>query len=145
MNDYPLHTVTPRDVLIFWSCWQSSINTMFSISFLSMFREIFGHNRSKSLCFQVMLWSSSSSINLRDITQIPVNWLIISMKSWTSTGYLSNATSSSVAVCSPCPLFLINTMRFVIVIILLWTSRWTIVLFILREPQVCVFVFWSKS
>ena len=63
--------------------------------------EDFGHSRSRSWCFQYKLvkcWHLSGflKIKLRNILEIPLNRLVIFLKSWIWTNYFSNSTSSSV-------------------------------------------------
>ena len=43
--------------------------------------------------------------NLRYIPWIPLTWLVILLRSWTSTGYFSNSTGSSVINCRFSPIY----------------------------------------
>ena len=45
-----------------------------------------------------------SFIKLGYILQIPLKWLVIFLQSWTSTGYISNSTGSSVTNCRFSPI-----------------------------------------
>ena len=81
-------------------CWWMLSEVDGVINF-SMFGELFGHNRSRSQCFQIQPVSCCDLpyffIHSRHNLSVPLTWLAIFLKSWFSAGYFSNSTGSYVS------------------------------------------------
>ena len=54
-----------------------------------------------------------SFIKLRYILEIPLKWSVIFLQSWTSTGYFSNSTGSSVTSCRFSPIIVTGSLSLV--------------------------------
>ena len=85
-----------------WTTLNIAISVTDSICLVqSVTREIFGHwdpsvCKSNRLHVEILRFSF---ITLRYILQIPIKWSVIILQSWTSTGYSSYSTGSSVTNC----------------------------------------------
>ena len=83
--------------------WSQALRLLCAVAFATVIGKIFAHNWLRSQCLQVQpvtYWQPPAFfIKLGHILYVPLKWSVISLRSWTSTGYFWNSTGSFVTNC----------------------------------------------